>query len=224
MYDPRLTGRPSLDKLGNQYGGGNPNTIYNTSATPANTAPTATAPTAPTPWVPPQFSLPNMTPTAIPTVDPANATNAANAALSIQGQILNSDSQYMQNAKQTGLELASKRGLLNSGLAVGNAQKAAIEASTPLTNQAIGLYSRERDYQMQDWLSNESVKRDANFTLAALPIRSAYDMMSGLMQGAANNPEVYTPAYMNSMSNFFMTNMHNVLNNFFGAKATGGGG
>jgi hypothetical protein len=232
MYNPILQNRLSLDKAGNQYGGGNPNTVYNTSATPANTSSQTNvvggAPTTPTTplaqWTPPQFGLPDMNPSAAPVVNAGSATGAADAVLGIQGRILDQNGQYMQNARQSGLELASRRGLMNSGLAAANSQKAAIEASGDLTRSAVGLYGRERDAQLNDWLSSEGAKRDAKYTLAALPIRSAYNMMEGLMAGAAENPEVYTPAYMNSMNNFFMTNMHNVLNNFFGAKATGGGG
>lgn len=50
-------------------------------------------------------------------------------------QLTDSDSLYMQQARQSGLNTAASRGLLNSSIASGAAQGAAIKAATPIAQQ-----------------------------------------------------------------------------------------
>lgn len=50
-------------------------------------------------------------------------------------QLTNSDSIYMQQARQSGLNTAASRGLLNSSIAAGASQQAAINAATPIAQQ-----------------------------------------------------------------------------------------
>lgn len=221
MYNPAL----SLDKLGNKEGGGNPATAYNVSPTTAtNTATTQTAPVSYTPAG--QFAMPKMQPTTMPVANPADMDNAYNMVTGVQNKLLASDSPYMQAARQSGLEYASKRGLLNSSIAGGASQRAAIEASNPIVNNVLSTYGQERGAQLSDWMSAEALKRDFSTTLAALPIKTSFDMLTGLAQAATNAPDVFTPEYINSMSNFFTANMQNVMANFFGAQNPnqGGGG
>ena len=51
------------------------------------------------------------------------------------GQLLNSDSLYMQQARQQGLNTAASRGLINSSIASGAAQQQAIAAALPIAQQ-----------------------------------------------------------------------------------------
>lgn len=223
MYNPAL----SLDKLGNKEGGGNPATVYNVPGTTTGTAAANTTQTAPVQFTPSgQFAMPKMQPTAMPVANTGDANAAYDLVTGVQNKLLDSGSAYMQNAKRTGLEAAANRGLLNSSIAAGNAQRAAIEASNPIVNNVLSAYGQERGAQLSDWLSSEALKRDFSTTLAALPIKTSFDMLTGLAQAATNAPDVFTPSYINSMSNFFTANMQNVMANFFGAQNpnTGGGG
>jgi hypothetical protein len=54
--------------------------------------------------------------------------------------LLASDNPYMRNAQQRGLEVAGRRGLLNSSMAAGSAQRSAIEAAAPLALQEAGVF------------------------------------------------------------------------------------
>lgn len=61
-----------------------------------------------------------------------------NESDTVQGRmdgLLASGSQYMQNARASGERTAQSRGLLNSSLAAGSSQKAAIEAALPIAQQ-----------------------------------------------------------------------------------------
>lgn len=67
-----------------------------------------------------------------------------NTVQDFMGNLLNSGNPYMANAQRRGLETAAGRGLLNSSMAAGAAQRSAIEAATPLLGEAMDtLRSRE---------------------------------------------------------------------------------
>lgn len=70
--------------------------------------------------------------------------DATKLALDSYGQILNSDNQYIQNARMRGGELANSRGMLNGSIAAGASQRAAVEASQPIFQQATD-WMRERE-------------------------------------------------------------------------------
>jgi len=52
----------------------------------------------------------------------------------LQG-LLDTDNPYIQQARQQAMEQANARGLLNSSIAAGNAQRAAIESAMPIAQQ-----------------------------------------------------------------------------------------
>lgn len=63
--------------------------------------------------------------------------------------MLNSDSAYMQNARTRGLELANKRGLLNSSIAAGNSQRSAIESASPIAMQDANTFAQQARQNVQ---------------------------------------------------------------------------
>jgi hypothetical protein len=69
----------------------------------------------------------------MPQVDPAALANQYMTSL------LGADSPYIQSARQAGLEAANSRGLLNSSIAAGTSQRAAVDAAMPMFQQAYGL-------------------------------------------------------------------------------------
>jgi hypothetical protein len=143
---------------------------------------------------------------------PTNEQNwqqSADNMMKTQDLVLNSDNPYIQNARQMGLEHASKRGLLNSSIAAGNSQRGAIEASQGIVNR---IYDRTNS--LNDFYNSAKL----------LPLQSALSFSDNFAMMAAQEPDVYTPSYINGMTNFFMSNMQNVMSNFFGEGLNGGGG
>lgn len=61
----------------------------------------------------------------------------------LQG-LLSSNSPYMQQAAQAGMNTANSRGLLNSSMAAGNAQAAAIQAGLPIAQQDASTYNQQQ--------------------------------------------------------------------------------
>lgn len=150
--------------------------------------------------------------------------------------LLSSDSRYIQNARQRGLEQANSRGMLNSSIAAGASERSAIEAAQPILNNIMGLTSqresqanqslesqRNRQFQsefalldanIQDWVNNQNFNREFNGQLAMLPIASAADMWSGLMQLAASDPTVFTPDVLAGYQDFFQTGFNEYISRY----------
>lgn len=66
-------------------------------------------------------------------------------------QILNQSNPYITSARRHGLEAANARGLMNSSIAAGASERAAIDASMPLVQQSMGLFGdrEQRAFQGQ---------------------------------------------------------------------------
>jgi hypothetical protein len=132
--------------------------------------------------------------------------------------LLSSNSAYMQNARQRGLEVANARGNLNSSIAAGASQRAALEAALPIAQSDAQAY-REANAanfdslaqlrqmrtaaQLEDWLNDSTYTREYNGRLAMMPIQSSMDMMAFIAQRAAEDPAVWTPDVMSGWMNFF---------------------
>lgn len=104
------------------------------SQLPAETWNPVTAPTTP-----------GFTPAAVPGVgggwNVPTPSTSINTVQDFMGNLLNSGNPYMQNAIRRGLETAGQRGLLNSSIASGAAQRSAIEAAQPLLSEAMDTFN-----------------------------------------------------------------------------------
>lgn len=93
------------------------------------------------------------------TVDPNETVSSRLTSL------LNSRSAYMQNARATGLRQASSRGLLNSSLAAGSAQQAAIAAGEPIASADAAAYQQAASQNQA--FQNQAAQMTAGFQNAA---------------------------------------------------------
>lgn len=98
--------------------------------------------------------------------------SATQTTLDSLNQILGSGSPYMQNAVRRGLETAGARGLLNSSIASGAAQRSAIESSMPILNQAMGLNNLREGQNFQALMQS----RNQAFDLTQNSINQALEM------------------------------------------------
>jgi hypothetical protein len=89
-------------------------------------------------------------------------------------QITDENGAYIQRARNAGLAQANSRGLLNSSMAAGAAQGAAIDAAMPLAMQQAGAYTNVNDGNMDaentyllregDWRNARDLNRANNTT------------------------------------------------------------
>lgn len=87
---------------------------------------------------------PGAAPNPFQVADPNQAVNSVQSNLE---NILGSGNAYMTNANRRGLETAASRGLLNSSVAAGAAQRSAIEASMPILAQTMNLQGQREGQQ-----------------------------------------------------------------------------
>jgi hypothetical protein len=165
---------------------------------------------------------------------------AGNVVQDYLSQILNDESGYIQNARRNGIELAAQRGLLNSSIAAGNSQRAAIEAAQPILNEITQLHNQreqlaftgeqnqmDRDQQItmaqiNDWAANNQFNREYNGQLSLLPITSVTALNNQLMQAAIENPEIFPPEIVSGLGEFFGTNLLSMLQQWFPEQYGGG--
>jgi hypothetical protein len=74
--------------------------------------------------------------------------------------MLDGNGAYIQNARRRGLESAARRGMMNSSIAAGNAERAAIEAASPFAMQAADAYGRAQTENLGYMNQNLMQERD----------------------------------------------------------------
>lgn len=104
-----------------------------------------------------------------------------------------------------GATLAERRALLDSQLG---------KEQSILDTQLRQVLQSDSAAQ-QEWLNSQNFSRDFNGALSMMPIQSAFALNNMIQQYALENPEVYTPAVISGMSNFFNQNMASILRQYF---------
>lgn len=196
--------------IANALGGGdkNKNQPVAPAAPQQGPAQTVVAPvvntTTPTkPWVLPDFIQTGST-------DP---NSYGDALMGLATKFTDPNAEINKAAYNKGVARANERGLINSGLAGQNAQAAVMEQGVPLAQGAFNAWNQNQQ-------ASNAYGRDFMGTLAALPIKSSYDMLQGLMQAAIDDPASMTPEIMNGFSNFFQKNFTDLLSNYQYADGT----
>lgn len=147
---------------------------------------------------------------------PPQQFGSGNVVQDFMTQFTANNSPYIQQARQSGVDMANSRGLLNSSIAGGNAVREAIKAAQPLVSEATGLLKSREGYAAQDWINSNTFNREFSGALALLPVKSSLDMLNTLMSYGAENPQIYTPEVMSGYSNFFQQNMMDVMSHYYG--------
>lgn len=142
---------------------------------------------------------------------PPVATNTIDMVQGNLQALLGPGSDYIENARRRGIEQAATRGGVNSSIAAGAAERAALEAAAPLAQQAISIQADQNNLQMQNWLAEQNFGR----TLFGQKFGSSLDMLNNINQMALMDPELYTPEVTSGLSNFFSQNMNNILKQYF---------
>lgn len=128
-------------------------------------------------------------------------------------QVVGANSPYLANARRRGLEVAATRGGINSSIAAGSSERAALEAAAPLVQQGVGIDQNNQQVQYENWLSQQNFGR----ALFGQQFSNSLGMLNQLQQYALEDPELYTPEVTSGYSNFFQQNMNDILQRYFGA-------
>lgn len=133
--------------------------------------------------------------------------------------MLNPNSSYIQNARQRGVEFAQQRGGINSSIAAGAAERAALEAAAPLAQQVVDIQQNRENAQTANWLADQNFSRELQGQLVSAPLNSSLNMLETLNQYALQDPQLYTPAVMSGFTNFFNRNMQDMFSRYFGTSS-----
>lgn len=150
----------------------------------------------------------------IPVTTPT--TSGTSQVLGSLESILGSNSPYIQNARRRGMETAATRGGINSSIAAGSSERAALEAAAPLAMQGVNIdqsnLQQTREAEYANWLSGQNFGR----ALYGQKFGSSLDMLNTLQQAAISDPELYSPEVTSGLGNFFQQNMNDILKRYFG--------
>lgn len=130
--------------------------------------------------------------------------------------MLNPNSQYIQNARQRGMEFAQQRGGINSSIAAGASERAALEAATPLAMKSLDIQENRDNAMTANWLAGMNFNRELQGQLAMAPLNSSLNMLEQLNAFALQDPQLYTPSVMSGFTNFFNRNMGDMMSRYFG--------
>lgn len=150
-----------------------------------------------------------------PAYNPSNLTPATAVVQNSLSSMLDPNSAYIQNARQQGAQLAAQRGGINSSIAAGAAERAAIDAAAPLAQQAVDVQQTRESVLANDWVSKQNFDRAMLGQYSQSAFNSSLDMLNMLQQMAVNDPELYTPEVTSGFSNFFQKNMNDILSRYF---------
>lgn len=153
-----------------------------------------------------------------PTAAPSYQQNLQDPNEMVQSSLeamLDPSSSYIRNARQRGAEYAASRGGINSSIAAGASERAAIEAAAPLAQQALAIQSQREQVQADDWLSNQNFNRSMQGQIAMMPLQNSFNMLNMVQQAAIQDPALYTPEVTSGYSNFFQKNMKDIMENYF---------
>lgn len=120
------------------------------------------------------------------TYDPTLQTVQDNQLVSNQLTDLTSgNSKYIQDARQQGLEQASRSGLMTSSIAAGNAERSAIQAALPIAQQDAARYGSVADQNMA--ATNTAGQFNAGQTLQASAADAGAENTAGQFNAQSNN-------------------------------------
>ena len=134
------------------------------------------------------------------------------------GAALDPNSSYIQNARRRGLEVAATRGGINSSIAAGASERAAIDAAAPLAQQALGIEAQREAVAAEGWMSQNNFNRAMMGQYQQAAFTNSLNMLQMVQQYALEDPELYTPDVVNGLSEFFQQNMSSTIGRYFGNR------
>lgn len=158
----------------------------------------------------PSYSLQNYFGTGTPS--PFAGRNYNDMVSSSLEAFTNPNSQLMQQAAQQGLNVANTRGGINSSIAAGASQRAALEQAAPLAQTAVAAQLNQEQAQLQNWVDTQGFNRELN----AMPYQNSLAMLNRITEAGIQDPQLYSPSVISGFSNFFNQNMNDILGRYFG--------
>lgn len=127
---------------------------------------------------------------------------------------MNPNSAYIQQARQRGMENAAVRGGVNSSIAAGASERAAMEAAVPLAQASAGMQAGIDQAKLAEWAAQQGFNRE----LYSIPFTSSMNMLQKFTDAGLQDPELYSPSVISGFTNFFNQQMNDMLKSYFGGR------
>lgn len=127
---------------------------------------------------------------------------------------MNPNSDYIQNARRRGMEVAATRGGINSSIAAGAAERSALDAAVPLAQSTMASRLGQEQALLQEWASQQGFNRD----MAAMPFTNSMEMLKGFTAASLTDPQLYSPEVVSGYTNFFNRTMQDMMKRYFGGS------
>lgn len=127
---------------------------------------------------------------------------------------MNPNSPLIQNARQRGIEMAATRGGVNSSIAAGAAERAALDQAVPLAQAAAGMKAGEDQVRLSEWAQQQGFSRE----MFAAPFQSSMNMLQRITEMGMQDPELYSPTVISGFNNFFNQQMGDMMRRYFGGQ------
>jgi len=131
--------------------------------------------------------------------------------------ILGSNSSYIQNARRAGAQQAAARGGVNSSIAAGASERAALDSASSMVGQATNIDMNAQNVAYQNWLQQNNFSN----TLQSSILDNSLSALNSIQRAALEDPELYTDDVVSGYSNFFNQNTADILKNYFGNSSSG---
>lgn len=154
----------------------------------------------------PQLTSPGSTPTPLDGVDYNNRLSGS------LDHFMNPNSALIQQARQRGMEVAATRGGVNSSIAAGAAERAALDSAVPLAQASAGMQAGVDQVKLQDWAATQGFNRE----LYSMPFTSSMGMLQRVTDMSLQDPELYSPSVVSGYTNFFNQQMGDMMRRYFG--------
>ncbi len=121
------------------------------------------------------------------------------------------NSALIQNARQSGMDYANTRGGINSSIAAGASERAALDQAVPLAQGAVASQLGQEQAVLSNWMDTQGFNRE----LASMPYQNSLSMLNKITDYSLQDPQLYTPSVISGYTNFFNQQMNDTIKRYF---------
>lgn len=132
----------------------------------------------------------------------------------VSGQLdtlLSGDSRYITSARQRGEEQAAKRGMLNTSMAAGAAERSAIEAALPIAQQDAQTFAQAQNLQQQTEYGMDTMQAEAivsgNIVKQQAEIKRVDQNIQNAFESSIQGANAQNTAWIEDLRNSYNTGM-----------------
>jgi hypothetical protein len=109
------------------------------------------------------------------------------------------------------MDYANTRGGINSSIAAGASERAALDQAVPLAQGAVASQLGQEQAVLSNWMDTQGFNRE----LASMPYQNSLSMLNKITDYSLQDPQLYTPSVISGYTNFFNQQMNDTIKRYF---------